>query len=43
MGQPIKIKEDVYWIGALDPGLVTFDIVIPTKHGTTYNSYLGSR
>ena len=40
MEQPLEIKENVYWIGSLDPGLVTFDIVIPTKYGTTYNSYL---
>ena len=40
MEQPVEIKENVYWIGSLDPGLVTFDIVIPTKYGTTYNSYL---
>ncbi len=40
MDQPVKIKEGVYWIGSLDPSLVTFDIVIPTMHGTTYNSYL---
>ncbi len=38
--EPVKIKEDVYWIGSLDPDLVIFDIVVPTKHGTTYNSYL---
>lgn len=37
---PVKIKEDVYWIGSLDPSLVVFDIVVPTEHGTTYNSYL---
>lgn len=36
----VKIKEDVYWIGALDPKLVVFDIVVPTEYGTTYNSYL---
>ena len=35
----IKINEDVSWIGVLDPGLVTFDIVMETKYGTTYNSY----
>ena len=40
MDQPVKIKEDVYWIGSLDPDLATFDIVIPTEYGTTYNSYL---
>ena len=38
--EPVEIKKDVYWIGSLDPSLVMFDIVIPTKHGTTYNSYL---
>ena len=38
--EPVKIKEDVYWIGVLDPNLVVFDIVIPTEYGTTYNSYL---
>lgn len=36
----VKIKENVHWVGALDPNLVVFDIVIPTEHGTTYNSYL---
>jgi flavorubredoxin len=35
----IKINEDVSWIGVLDPGLVTFDIVMETRYGTTYNSY----
>ncbi|MFQ5965819.1 MAG: FprA family A-type flavoprotein [Candidatus Scalinduaceae bacterium] len=38
--EAVKIKEDVYWVGSLDPDLVVFDIVVPTKHGTTYNSYL---
>lgn len=27
------------WIGVLDPDLVTFDVVMETKYGTTYNSY----
>ena len=35
----IKVNEDVTWIGVLDPGLVTFDIVMETRYGTTYNSY----
>ncbi len=38
--KPVEIKEGVHWIGALDPELVVFDIVIPTAHGTTYNAYL---
>ncbi|MHB1665208.1 MAG: FprA family A-type flavoprotein [bacterium] len=35
----IKIKEGVYYVGAFDPDLKIFDIVVPTEHGTTYNSY----
>ncbi len=38
--KPVKIKDDVHWVGVLDPSLIVFDIVIPTAHGTTYNSYL---
>ncbi|HER07651.1 MAG TPA: FprA family A-type flavoprotein [Bacteroides sp.] len=33
------ITEDVSWIGVLDRDLVTFDIVMETRYGTTYNSY----
>lgn len=36
----IEIKKDVYWVGALDPGLRIFDIVMYTPYGTTYNSYV---
>jgi len=35
----LKITNDVYWIGALDRDLATFDVVMETKYGTTYNSY----
>lgn len=35
----IQVSEDVTWIGVLDREIVTFDIVMETKHGTTYNSY----
>jgi len=35
----LAITDDVSWIGVLDPGLITFDIVMETKYGTTYNSY----
>jgi len=35
----LDITEDVKWIGALDPDLITFDVVMETKYGTTYNSY----
>lgn len=35
----LKVTEDVSWIGALDWDIVTFDVVMETKFGTTYNSY----
>jgi len=35
----LQVTEDVNWIGVLDQEIVTFDIVMETKHGTTYNSY----
>ncbi len=35
----LKITDDVKWIGVLDYDIVTFDVVMETKYGTTYNSY----
>jgi NADH oxidase (H2O-forming) len=35
----LDVTADVKWIGILDPDIVTFDIVMETKYGTTYNSY----
>ena len=35
----IKVSDDVTWIGVLDSDIVTFDIVMETRYGTTYNSY----
>jgi NADH oxidase (H2O-forming) len=35
----IAVTDDVKWIGVLDYDIVTFDIVMQTDHGTTYNSY----
>jgi flavorubredoxin len=35
----IPITEDVSWIGILDNSIVSFDIVMETRFGTTYNSY----
>lgn len=40
MDKVIKVKEDIYWIGVLDPDLEYFDIVWRTPWGTSYNSYL---
>ncbi len=37
--QVLKVTEDVSWIGVLDKDIVTFDVVMETKEGTTYNAY----
>jgi NADH oxidase (H2O-forming) len=37
--QVIQITPDVSWVGVLDRDIVTFDIVMETEFGTTYNSY----
>ncbi len=36
----VEIKKDIYWVGTLDPKLRTFDIIMYTPYGTTYNSYV---
>lgn len=35
----IEITKDVKWIGVLDKDIVTFDVVMETEYGTSYNSY----
>lgn len=35
----LEITKDVAWVGVLDRDLVTFDVVMHTPYGTTYNSY----
>ena len=35
----LNITNDVKWIGVKDPDLMTFDLVMETKYGSTYNSY----
>ncbi len=35
----LDVTNSVKWIGILDPGLITFDVVMETKYGSTYNSY----
>lgn len=35
-----KIAEGIYSVGAMNPNLRVFDIVMATNYGTTYNSYL---
>lgn len=35
-----KLRDNIYWIGVKDPDLKVFDIIMETKKGTTYNSYV---
>jgi flavorubredoxin len=35
----LSLTPDVKWIGILDYDLVTFDVVMTTEYGSTYNSY----
>ncbi|QEK12865.1 FprA family A-type flavoprotein [Crassaminicella thermophila] len=34
-----EIKNKIYWTGVLDPELETFDIIMKTPYGSTYNAY----
>ncbi|MGD2019958.1 MAG: FprA family A-type flavoprotein [Thiohalocapsa sp.] len=36
---PVAIADGVHWIGALDPQLRRFDLILRTANGTTYNAY----
>ncbi|HBM80623.1 MAG TPA: MBL fold metallo-hydrolase, partial [Clostridiaceae bacterium] len=36
----IIVKDGIYWVGVKNPELRVFDIIVNTKKGTTYNSYL---
>ncbi|WP_317368670.1 FprA family A-type flavoprotein [uncultured Tyzzerella sp.] len=36
----LKVKDDIFWVGALDFDIRTFDVVMYTEYGTTYNSYV---
>ncbi len=36
----VEVAPGVHWIGALDPTLRTFDIILKTANGTTYNAFL---
>jgi flavorubredoxin len=41
-GLPIAValSKRVHWVGAFDPNLRTFDIILKTANGTSYNAYL---
>lgn len=38
--RPVEISSHITWVGALDPQIRIFDVVMPTQEGTTYNAYL---
>lgn len=35
-----ELASNVWWIGAVDPDIRVFDIIMRAEHGTSYNSYL---
>jgi NADH oxidase (H2O-forming) len=41
-GKPIAValSERAHWVGAFDPDLRTFDIILKTANGTSYNAYV---
>ena len=39
MTEPVTLAPGVHWIGALDPQLRVFDVILKTANGTTYNAY----
>lgn len=41
-GNPIAVplSERVHWVGAFDPNLRAFDIILKTANGTSYNCYV---
>ncbi len=38
--QAVALSERVHWVGAFDPDLRTFDIILRTANGTSYNAYI---
>ena len=38
--RPVPITDNVWWVGALDPQIRVFDVIMHAPRGTTYNSYL---
>ncbi|WP_320035661.1 FprA family A-type flavoprotein [Halarcobacter sp.] len=38
--EPIEIAPNIYFIGAFDPDIRTFDIIMKTANGSSYNAYL---
>ncbi len=38
--EPVKIAGGIWWVGAQNPKLRVFDVIMRTDWGTSYNSYL---
>jgi len=38
--EAVSLASDVFWIGALNPKLRVFDVIMRTEQGTTYNAYV---
>lgn len=38
--KPVEISKGVYFIGVFDPEIRTFDIIMKTANGSSYNAYL---
>jgi len=36
----VKVTDKIYWVGVQNPKLRVFDVIMETKWGTSYNSYL---
>jgi flavorubredoxin len=36
---PVAVADGVHWVGALDPALRRFDLILRTANGTTYNAF----
>ncbi len=37
--EAVELAPGVHWVGALDPALREFDVILKTANGTTYNAY----
>ncbi len=38
--RPVRIFDGVHWVGALNPELRRFDVIMETEYGTSYNAYI---
>jgi len=38
--EAVELAPGVHWVGALDPHLRSFDIILKTANGTSYNAYV---